>query len=179
MKLIVGLGNPGRRYELTRHNIGMMVVRELARRHRVTLTEKRCHCFLGKGKVDGLDVILALPQEFMNRSGQPVRDLLKEFSLSLEDLVVVHDDIDLALGKIRKKLRGGDAGHRGIRSIIEEVGSAEFVRLRVGIGRPAEGQDPAEYVLEPFSPGELDLASEMISRAVQRLEEIAVGTPGR
>jgi len=179
MKLIVGLGNPGRRYEHTRHNTGMLVVRALARERQIALTERRCGCLLGRGKIAGAQVILALPQEFMNRSGQPVRELLEEFSLSLEDLVVVHDDIDLALGKLRKKLRGGDGGHRGLRSIIEEVGSAEFVRLRVGIGRPAQGQEAAQYVLEPFSPQELDRASAMISRAVQRLEEIAAGTPGR
>lgn len=177
MKLIVGLGNPGARYEFTRHNLGFLVVQELAERHGVVIGEKRFRCRLGRGKIGDTEAVLALPQEFMNLSGLAVRDLLSGLSLDLESLLVVHDDIDLPLGKIRKKLRGGDAGHRGIRSIIVEVGSEEFMRLRVGIGRPPEGEDPADYVLSPFFEEEIAAAEEQISRAARRLEEIISGGP--
>ena len=129
MKLLVGLGNPGIQYELTRHNIGFLVLDELAIRHGIRISKKAYHSRYGEGKIAEEEVILLKPMTFMNLSGKAVRSLLEEGRFSLRDLLVVHDDIDLPLGTIRKKKKGGDAGHKGIRSIIESVESPPFFSL--------------------------------------------------
>src|SRR3989304_1100710 len=153
MKLIVGLGNPGRRYQGTRHNIGARVIDTLARRHHVALREEGW-ADVGALTLDGARVLLARPQTYVNVRGTAVADLRRRHRLPLENLLVAFDDLDLPVGQIRLRAKGGHGGHNGMRSIIETLGSEEFARLRVGIGRPPEGVDPADYVLSRFSKEE-------------------------
>jgi PTH1 family peptidyl-tRNA hydrolase len=169
MKLIVGLGNPGRRYQGTRHNIGARVIETLARRHRVTLREE------GWANVGALNlhvarVLFARPQTYVNVSGTAVGDLRRRHRLPLENLLVVFDDLDLPVGQIRLRAKGGHGGHNGMRSIVEALGSEEFPRLRVGIGRPREDVDPADYVLSRFSKGEQAQMDEAVERAADAVE---------
>jgi len=164
VKLIVGLGNPGKRYERTRHNLGFVVIDRLANQQDVAVTKKLCGALVGHWSFGGEKIVLAKPQTFMNRSGAAVDDLLRTFGGSTEDLVVVHDDLDLFFGRIRIRANGSAAGHRGILSILESLAGAPFYRVRVGIGRPPEGMDAVDYVLEPFSGEETSELSEIVDR---------------
>jgi PTH1 family peptidyl-tRNA hydrolase len=150
MRLIVGLGNPGPRYESTRHNAGFMLVDKLAGEFGISLTKKKFDVSYGRGAIEGCEVILAKPMAFMNRSGLPVQKLAAYFKINSKDLVVVHDDIDLAFGRLKIKEKGGHGGHKGLQSIIHAVGEDEFIRLRIGIGRSEEGDSVSDYVLGPF-----------------------------
>ncbi len=150
MKVIVGLGNPGVPYEETRHNIGFQVVDRLAEINHILISVKRFKSLYGTGWIDSQRVILVKPMSFMNRSGETVKKALHFFQVGIEDLIVIHDDLDLPLGRLRFKQRGSDGGHQGVRSIIESLGKNTFLRLKVGIGRPPKGMDPAEYVLTSF-----------------------------
>ena len=154
MRLIVGLGNPGRRFSHSRHNVGFHCLDHMARKWGIKLADRRARAVLGRGEVGDLPVVLAKPRTFMNNSGEGVAYLLNRFGLSPQDLVVIHDDMDLTLGSIRIRPRGGAAGHNGIRSIIATLATQEFPRLRVGIGKVPEGLDGVEYVLGAFSPQE-------------------------
>ena len=169
MKLIVGLGNPGRRYQGTRHNIGARVIATLARRHHVALREEGW-ADVGALTLDGARVLLARPQTYVNVSGTAVADLRRRHRLPLENLLVAFDDLDLPVGQIRLRAKGGHGGHNGMRSIIETLGSEEFARLRVGIGRPPEGVDPADYVLSRFSKEEQARLDEAVERAADAVE---------
>ena len=165
MKLIVGLGNPGKKYERTRHNVGFLVVDRLAQRHGLKVNEEHGNALVAEWRVDGDRAVLAKPQTFMNRSGTAVRDLLHEYHGSAEDLIVIYDDLDLPLGRIRLRAQGSAGGHRGILSIIEYLAGAAFLRVRVGIGRPPEGIDPADFVLSPFDDQERGDAEKAVERA--------------
>ena len=162
MKLIVGLGNPGRGYTGNRHNLGFMCLNHFAGLHGIRFDRKQGKARIGSGEVAGEKLILARPQTYMNRSGEAVSRLLKKFKIGTDDLVVIQDDLDLPVGKIRIRQGGGSAGHRGIESIIAETGSPDFFRVRVGIGRPATSTDTTEiaesdiidYVLSDFTPAE-------------------------
>jgi len=169
MKLIVGLGNPGRRYQGTRHNIGARVIDTLARRHHVALREEGW-ADVGALTLDGARVLLARPQTYVNVSGTAVADLRRRHRLPLENLLVAFDDLDLPVGQIRLRAKGGHGGHNGMRSIIEALGSEEFARLRVGIGRPPGGVDPADYVLSRFSKEEQARLDEAVERAADAVE---------
>lgn len=169
MKLIVGLGNPGRRYQGTRHNIGARVIDTLARRHHVALREEGW-ADVGALTLDGARMLLARPQTYVNVSGTAVADLRRRHRLPLENLLVAFDDLDLPVGQIRLRAQGGHGGHNGMRSIIEALGSEEFARLRVGIGRPPEGVDPADYVLSRFSKEEQAQLDEAVERAADAVE---------
>ena len=169
MKLIVGLGNPGRRYQGTRHNIGARVIDTLARRHHVALREEGW-ADVGALTLDGARVLLARPQTYVNVSGTAVADLRRRHRLPLENLLVAFDDLDLPVGQIRLRAKGGHGGHNGMRSIIETLGSEEFARLRVGIGRPPGGVDPADYVLSRFSKEEQARLDEAVERAADAVE---------
>ena len=169
MKLIVGLGNPGRRYQGTRHNIGARVIDTLARRHHVALREEGW-ADVGALTLDGARVLLARPQTYVNVSGTAVADLRRRHRLPLENLLVAFDDLDLPVGQIRLRAKGGHGGHNGMRSIIEALGSEEFARLRVGIARPPEGVDPADYVLSRFSKEEQAQLDEAVERAADAVE---------
>jgi PTH1 family peptidyl-tRNA hydrolase len=181
VKIIVGLGNPGSRYRRTRHNIGFQVIDRLAEMKGISVSRKRFKSLLGTGRVHTHEIILMKPLTFMNRSGEAVKEAANFFRTTVEDLVVVHDDLDLSFGKVRFKQKGGDGGHQGVRSIIESLGKGSFLRLKVGIGRPPEGVDPAEYVLSPFERFEheqldviLSRAAESISVAIEESLEVAM-----
>lgn len=172
MKLIVGLGNPGPRYELTRHNLGLLVADEIIVRSSAQPLGDRYQSEVSAAKVAGELVILAKPLTFMNRSGEAVAPLLSLYRLSPASLIIIHDDIDLAPGQIQEKYRGGDAGHRGVASIISALETDRFCRIRVGVGRPPEGFEPTEYVLRPFEDEELENLEKTIVAAADRVEEV-------
>ena len=172
MKIIVGLGNPGIPYRMTRHNIGFQVVDRLAQLSHIPIRTKRFKSLYGKGWIDSQQAILVKPITFMNRSGEAVKKVTDFFHLGVDDLVVVHDDLDLALGRIRFKQKGGDGGHQGVRSIIEMMGGNNFLRLKVGIGRPPVGMEPAEYVLEAFERIEQSRLDGILSQAAEALKVV-------
>jgi len=167
MKIVVGLGNPGRKYERTRHNAGFMAVDELARSLRFSLTQEKYQALIGRGRIDGNEALLVKPQTFMNESGRSVGAVLRYTSASAGDLIIVHDELDLPLGAVRVKDGGGHGGHNGLRSLIDHLGSPAFLRVRVGVGRPPEGRDPADFVLSPFLPGEREAAATAVARAAE------------
>ena len=150
MRLIAGLGNPGPDYKNTRHNAGFMVVDKLAGELGISLDKSKFEARYGRGTIEGHEVMLAKPMAFMNRSGWPVQQLATYFKINSKDLIVVHDDIDLAFGRIKIKEKGGHGGHKGLKSIIHAVGDDEFVRLRIGVGRSEEGSNVSDHVLGPF-----------------------------
>jgi len=172
MIIAVGLGNPGRRYKGTRHNIGEEVVLHLASRLRVRLQEDGW-ARTGRGRIGMASLLLAVPETYMNVSGQAVKDLLHRRRRRPGDLLVIHDDLDLALGQLRLRPGDGPGGHNGVRSIIEEIGTGVFPRVRIGIGRPPAGLDPAEFVLAPFGPDERQIADEAVLRAAQAVLTVA------
>jgi PTH1 family peptidyl-tRNA hydrolase len=170
--LILGLGNPGPRYELTRHNAGFLVLDNLADKYKIELTQHMYRSLYGKGEIEGLPVILAKPMTYMNESGKAVKALLDAFNLSPEQILVIHDDIDLPLGKIKTKLKGGDGGQLGIRSTIETLRTREFYRVRIGVDRPEDREDIVDYVLSPFTEEESGLLNDVMNKAVQTIEAV-------
>jgi PTH1 family peptidyl-tRNA hydrolase len=172
VKIIVGLGNPGIHYEWSRHNIGFMVVNRLAEVHRIPVGTRRFKSLFGKGSIDSEPVILVKPMTYMNRSGEAVAKIVPFFKVGMKDLIVIHDDLDLPFGKLRIKQRGGDGGHQGIRSVIEAISGNNFLRLKIGVGRPPEEMDPAEYVLTPFSGKEKSSLDNTLTRAAECLAVI-------
>ena len=170
--LVVGLGNPGRQYEHNRHNAGHMVVEELARRHGATFKSKSSGR-LTDIRLDGKRVALLAPETYMNESGKSVAPAVGFYKVPLDALLVVHDEGDFDLGRIQARLGGGLAGHNGLRSIVKQLGSQEFLRLRIGVGRPGRGdpRDLADYVLADFEPE--DDAETIVSRAADAVETLA------
>jgi PTH1 family peptidyl-tRNA hydrolase len=167
MKIIVGLGNPGRKYEHTRHNAGFMALDELARSLHVDVAQDKCHALIGKARIGDESAVLAKPQTYMNDSGKAAAAILREYYGAVSDLIVIHDELDLPLGMVRVKISGGHGGHNGLRSLIDYLGSLDFIRVRIGIGRPALSMEPADYVLSPFLPEERAVASEAVARAAE------------
>jgi PTH1 family peptidyl-tRNA hydrolase len=174
VKIIVGLGNPGVHYEGTRHNIGFHVVDQLAKINHISISAKRFKSIHGTGWIDDEKVMLVKPMTFMNRSGEAVKKIVQFFQIGTEDLIVIHDDLDLAFGRLRFKRRGGDGGHQGVRSIIEWLGRNTFLRLKVGIGRPPQGMDPADYVLTSFDEVQQSELDMILSRAAESLKVMLV-----
>ena len=175
MYLVVGLGNPGKRYRFTRHNSGFMVLEKLAQDLKIDLKQKSFDALWGKGTMKGTNILLSMPQTYMNLSGTSVRQLLAFFKADINNLIVVHDDLDLSFGAIRLKTGGGNAGHKGLASITENLGSAGFIRVRLGIGRPSDKSRIEGYVLEPFnSDEELSLLPEIIQTAAEAGAEIVL-----
>ncbi|UFU01524.1 aminoacyl-tRNA hydrolase (plasmid) [Radiobacillus kanasensis] len=170
MKCIVGLGNPGKRFADTRHNIGFMVVDELIKRHQLSLDKKKFHGQYTTHVIEGEKIIFLEPLTYMNLSGESVRPLIDFYNIEPEDIVVIYDDLDLPNGKIRLRQKGSHGGHNGIRSIIDHLGTKEFKRIRVGIGRPTTPQPVPNFVTEPFSKEEWVLASEGIEKAADACE---------
>jgi PTH1 family peptidyl-tRNA hydrolase len=168
--LIVGLGNPGRDYRDNRHNIGFMVVDELSARFGIALTRVQSRSLVGMGICEGKRVILAKPQTYMNLSGQAVAGLVRFYKILLDQLLVIHDDMDLPFGTLRIRPSGGSGGQKGLASIIQELGTEAFPRMRLGIGRPPKGMDPAEYVLQSFSQTEQKILSIFLKNAVEAVE---------
>lgn len=172
MHVIVGLGNPGRRYRQTRHNLGFDVIDALACQYGILMHQHDTQASCGQGRLGAYAVLLVKPQTYMNASGQAVVPLVRRYCRAGGQLVVVHDDIDLPLGKIRVRQQGSDAGHLGVRSIIECLGSEVFVRIRLGIGRPPRKQDTVDYVLSPFAVEEMDARHTLIAQAVACIEQL-------
>ncbi len=172
MKLIIGLGNPGTKYHLTRHNLGFLVVDELAEIHGINLSKKKFNALTGEGILWGESAVLAKPQTFMNLSGTAVRGLFGFYKLAVRDLLVVHDDLDLEPGAVRIKAGGGAGGHKGLGSIIESLGEADFVRIRLGIGKPPMKEQTEGYVLQRFAPDELEQTAQAVHRACDVVEAL-------
>jgi PTH1 family peptidyl-tRNA hydrolase len=170
--LVAGLGNPGTEYADTRHNVGFMVVDTLAAAHRIAVDRRKFNVVYGRGRIGGVEVLLAKPQAFMNRSGPPLRQLAEYFRIQREAMIVIHDDIDLAFERLKIKEKGGDGGHKGIKSLIEAFGGDQFVRLRVGVGRSETGGDVVGHVLGKFNPDELSLLDKFLQRADEAIETI-------
>ncbi len=170
MQFIVGLGNPGPDYQNTRHNIGFRVVEELSRRWKIPLRLANGLARWGRGKFRALDVALAQPYTYMNLSGRAVSKLLANLSLEPSALLVVHDDMDLPLGRMKFVAKGGSGGHRGISSLIFSLGTNEFLRLKVGIDHPRHGELVESYVLSPCYPEEAEIYPQVITRAAGAVE---------
>ncbi len=176
--VIVGLGNPGPEYSHNRHNVGYWCVNRLARLHGVQLKTRRLAA-LGEGKIDGRDVLLVKPRTYVNASGQAVSAALRHVKVPPEQLIVVYDDLDLPAGRLRLKAKGGHGGHNGLRSIAGAIGSTDFPRLRIGIGRPHVGGEPtwdpkhvAPYVLGDPHPEDAKVLQEAVGRAAECVEAI-------
>jgi len=169
LRLIVGLGNPGAAYAQTHHNVGMWVIERAAARWSIRLA-KRGIAHRGSGRLGSELLELAGTLDWMNITGLPLNGLLRELSLTADDLILVHDDLDLDLGRLRIKQAGGHGGHNGIKSVIDTIGTAQFVRVKIGIGRPAPCQDSADYVLQAFTREELEVLNPCLDRAVDALE---------
>ncbi|MBN1657752.1 MAG: aminoacyl-tRNA hydrolase [Anaerolineae bacterium] len=169
--LVVGLGNPGATYARHRHNVGFFIVDALARAHGLSFArDKDARAHVATGQVAGTRVILAKPQTYMNLSGRTAGRLLRAHGVPIECLLVVYDDLDLPLGRLRLRAEGGSGGHKGMRSIQEVLGTQSFPRLRVGIDRPPAGVDPADYVLQPFAASDRPLLDAVVDRAVTAVE---------
>ena len=173
-QLIAGLGNPGDTYRQTRHNAGFMVIDELADRFRIPLRQKKFNTVFGRGKIGDVPVLLVKPQAYMNRSGPPVQQLAAYFRIQRKALVVVHDDIDLAFTRLKIKEKGGDGGHKGIRSLIQAFGGDDFIRIRLGVGRSEHGTEASEHVLGNFSPEEIEKLDAFLHRACDAIETILI-----
>ena len=172
--LVVGLGNPGPRYERNRHNVGFMVVDKLAERHRITVGRKRPHAFVGEGNADlGGDpvrVVLAKPRTYMNESGEAVVRLAQASGAPKERMVVVYDDLDLPLGKLRVRAKGSPGGHNGIKSIVGKLNTDAFPRIRVGIGRPTGVEGAVSHVLGDFTDDERDRIAPAVELAADAVD---------
>jgi PTH1 family peptidyl-tRNA hydrolase len=163
--LIVGLGNPGREYKDNRHNVGFMLIDRLSVRLNARMSRVQAKALVGSVSKDGNKIILAKPQTYMNLSGQSIQGLARFYKLPLENMIVAHDDLDLPFGTIRIRPGGGPGGQRGIASTIERLGTKDFRRLRIGIGRPPGRMDPAAYVLQDFAKADQNLLSEILDHA--------------
>jgi len=180
MKLIIGLGNPGKGYAHNRHNVGFRCINRLARLHSINLKQHQCQSQVGLGKMSGTKVLLAKPKTFVNLSGEAVRSLMRKHNVDISDLLIIYDDLDLPPGKIRLRQDGSSGGHKGIKSIISAVGSQEFNRIKIGIGRSDEDQGSKKHdvkivvshVLSDFSPEEEQLIKPAIAKAAEAVEHI-------
>ncbi|MGB3771253.1 MAG: aminoacyl-tRNA hydrolase [Rhodococcus sp. (in: high G+C Gram-positive bacteria)] len=169
--LVIGLGNPGPKYERTRHNVGAVVVDALAARmHGSFSAHKRSNSDVLQARLGDRPVVLGKPRSYMNESGGPVVGLARFFSVAPTDIIVVHDELDVDLGHVRLKFGGGEGGHNGLRSISTSLSTKDYLRVRVGVGRPPGRMDPASYVLKPFAPAERDELSIVIEEAADAVE---------
>ena len=182
MKFIIGLGNPGREYAHNRHNIGFRCINHLAKQYAIQVKQHSCHAQIGKGKIAGVEVLLAKPKTYVNESGKAVSQLLRKYKISSQDLLVIYDDLDLPLGKIRIRQGGSAGGHKGIKSIISALGSQDFARIKVGIGRPVDENDiPLSdeeaiigYVLSDFTSAEDKLIKPAIATVAEAVERFLI-----
>ncbi|GAE31748.1 aminoacyl-tRNA hydrolase [Alkalihalobacillus hemicellulosilyticus] len=170
MKLIVGLGNPGEKYRGTRHNVGFDCIDYCAKELGIELNQLKFKSLYGKGLVNGEQVILMKPLTYMNLSGEAIRMIRDYYKLSIEDLVVIYDDMDLPPGKIRLRQKGSAGGHNGIKSTIQQLGTNEFNRIRIGINRPEPGQSIVNYVLGSYKPEEKEDVSNAVKQAAKAVE---------
>jgi len=168
IKLVIGLGNPGLRYAHSRHNVGFMIVEQFARAHDLRFSRKRFNAEIAEGAIGGARVMIAKPQSFMNLSGEAIGKLFKFYKVSPDELIVVYDDLDLPLGKMRLRPKGSAGGHHGMESIIAHIGTSDFARLRVGIGRPNPDAD-IDHVLGNFEGDERKLMDETFANAADAI----------
>ncbi|WP_243292574.1 aminoacyl-tRNA hydrolase [Bacillus sp. FJAT-47783] len=171
MKVMVGLGNPGKRYENTRHNVGFMVIDELAKRLSINVDQSKFNGLYGIGHVSGERVILLKPMTYMNLSGECVRPLMDYYKVAIEDLVAIYDDLDLPVGKVRLRQKGSAGGHNGIKSMIQHLGTQQFKRVRIGIDRPKDGMKVSDYVLGNFHAEERDGIQQAIQHSTDACEK--------
>jgi PTH1 family peptidyl-tRNA hydrolase len=172
VQLIAGLGNPGARYDRTRHNVGFDVVERVAERAGISLREKRFNAELGAGRVAEESVVLCKPQTFMNRSGDSVGPMAGWYKVPPHQVIVLHDDLDIPFGEVRVKIGGGHGGHNGLRDLIRALPSPEFVRVRVGIGRPPPRMDVVDFVLARWTPEETERLDDIVERAATAVEAV-------
>jgi PTH1 family peptidyl-tRNA hydrolase len=180
LKLIVGLGNPGKLYARNRHNVGFRTIDHLAKLYSIVTNRRQCHAQVGGGKIAEVKVVLAKPATFVNQSGEAVVCLVNTYDVPFSDLVVIHDDLDLPLGKIRIRPNGSAGGHKGMNSIISLLGSEEFPRIKIGIGRPMTADGTAisdedkivDYVLSDFTPREDDIIKAAIVQVAKAVQAI-------
>ncbi len=165
MKIIVGLGNPTREYEGTRHNVGFSVIYNIRDKYNINVDTKKHKALIGKGIIEGEKVILAMPQTYMNLSGESVRELVDYYKCDPEDIIVIYDDISLDVGKLRIRAKGSAGGHNGIKNIIAHLGTQEFPRIKVGVGEKPPRMDLADYVLGHFSKEEQPIIREGADKA--------------
>ncbi len=171
MKLIAGLGNPGPRYFATRHNAGFTALDTYLEGLDLNFdSEIQGSPFL-RAEIEGVDVLALKPMRYMNRSGGPVGYVMRKFDLAINDLLVIHDDIDIKPGEARYKINGGHGGHNGIKSIANTLNSSEFARIRIGVGRPPDGVDPADYVLSEFTEEETEPLFEAFEKAFEHIKK--------
>jgi PTH1 family peptidyl-tRNA hydrolase len=177
MKLVVGLGNPGKGYARNRHNVGFHCINHLAKRHSINVGQRQCQSQVGAGIIAGTNVMLAKPKTFVNLSGNAISQLMRKYSIVISDLIVIYDDIDLPLGKIRIRPKGSSGGHRGIKSTISALGNQDFCRIKIGIGRPNADDKTnhdvdivVDHVLSNFTPEEEQLIQPAIARAADAIE---------
>lgn len=170
MKCIVGLGNPGKKYKDTRHNIGFMVIEELLHRYHWDLNKTKFNGKYALEHVESEKVILLQPQTYMNLSGESIRSIMDFYNMDVEDVLVIYDDLDLPTGKIRLRQKGGHGGHNGIRSTIDHLGTKDFKRLRIGVGRPTTSIQVVDYVLGSFSKAQQEDVAEGIKKSADACE---------
>ncbi|MGH7801361.1 MAG: aminoacyl-tRNA hydrolase [Thermodesulfobacteriota bacterium] len=174
MILVAGLGNPGKGYASSRHNIGFIVIDELAKRFGVGLKKKGFRSHYAQESLEDKKLILLKPDTFMNRSGEAISEAAEFFKIPAKDIIVVYDEMDLSLGSIKVKVGGGSAGHKGIQSIINSLGDSDFIRVRVGIGKPVQKSEVVDHVLSQFEKEEKKLAKELIVRVADAVIEIVL-----
>ena len=174
MKMIVGLGNPGKQYEGTRHNIGFHVIDELSKRLNIPLNQSKFNGMYGAGFVGTEKVMLLKPLTYMNLSGECIVPMMNYFDVEDEELVVIYDDLDLETGKLRLRGKGSAGGHNGIKSLIQHLGTQEFNRIRVGVNRPPAGMKVADYVLSKFSKDDQPIVQDAINKSVDAVEVSSV-----
>ena len=170
-RLVVGLGNPGKKYERTRHNLGFLIVARIAKRNKLKFSRSlTLNAYVARGVVRGKNFYLLLPVTYMNHSGSAVKRIVRKKKIALENILIVNDDLNLPFGQLRLRSKGSDGGHNGLASVIQELATQDFSRLRVGIGAPARGEDPAEFVLSEFDAGEKKQLDRIVEEASQGCE---------
>ncbi len=180
MKLICGLGNPGAKYQNTRHNVGFMICEILSKRHGISITTRKFSGLLGSGRIGNEKTLILLPQTYMNRSGNSLGPALHFYKLETSDLIVIHDDIDLDPGRISIKVGGGTAGHKGLNSLRSNLGNGDFIRVRFGVGRPEIPlMDVSDFVLSKFGKTELKVIEERLLLGADAVESILNDGPAR
>lgn len=166
MKCIVGLGNPGKKYEMTRHNIGFLAIDRLADKHGITLDEAKFKAVIGTGRINGERVVLVKPLTYMNLSGEAVRPILDYYKIDIDDLLVIYDDLDMVPGKLRLRPKGSAGGHNGIKSLIQHLGTMEFKRLKLGVGRPPHPIKVVDWVLMSYRKEDMSELNDTLDQSV-------------
>ncbi len=165
MKVVIGLGNPGKKYEDTRHNVGFMAIDKISEKWSIPVQQQKFRALVGEGRINGERALLVKPQTYMNLSGESVADVLRFYKLTPADILVIYDDLDLPTGKLRLREKGSAGGHNGIKSIIQHTGTQVFNRIKIGIDRPQPGRSVSDYVLSPFSAMDRTVIAQAVEAA--------------